>query len=529
MATINSTTTKDRPLRFAALIRVSTEKQEKRGESLRTQEKQIRDAVERMGGKVAKQYAGQEHATAGWERQQLDRLLTDAQKTPRPFDSVIVSHPDRWSRDNVASQTGLDCLKENGIRFFVLGAEQDLFDPTVEMYLAMSAVIGKFQASTQSGKSIENRIERAKRGWPTCGKLPYGRTWDRDKAAWGIDAEVQAMLNDVAARYLAGESMAELAKLYGINHSFLHKTLTAGCGTVWEQRFRMPKMRIDETVQTIVPALLEPAIIAAVKRRAEANKTFSHGSLKHEYLFSRMVFCGECGYAMGGETNPRGKRYYRHDSRNGSASCPLPFRPWVPADLLEEKILEHLADLWGNPAAVEKAMADAEPNKAEAEKARKRLGRIDADLEKVKTGRQRIIGFIGKGTIEEADAEGQLNDLREREIKLSEEADKLRAVLTETLTEEDRKRLAKRVVSARRWVAMRDAERPETMTYEQKRMLIEDVFGGKLPDGRRMGVYVTPIDLERGTKGRRWQYEIRGRIQAEGIVGREAGTSSSRH
>jgi hypothetical protein len=51
----------------------------------------------------------------------------------------------------------------------------------------------------------------------------------------------------------------------------------------------------------VVPALLEPEVIAAVRRRAAANRTFSHGHLKHRYLFARTVFYGDCGYAMSGQ------------------------------------------------------------------------------------------------------------------------------------------------------------------------------------------------------------------------------------
>ena len=32
------------------------------------------------------------------------------------------------------------------------------------------------------------------------------------------------------------------------------------------------------------------------------------------------------------------------------------------------------------------------------------------------------------------------------------------------------------------------------MTWQQKRMLVEDVFGGTTPEGRRMGIYIVPID-----------------------------------
>ena len=373
-------------LRCAALIRVSTERQEKQGESLLTQQTQLTQSAEQLGS-IARWYGGQEHATAGWEREQLDRLLADAKRAPRIFDAVIVTHPDRWSRDNARSKPGLDLLRDNGIRFFVLGMEYDLYDPTARFYLEMSATIGGYQASLQSKKSLEMRIHRARRGLPTCGKLPYGRTFNKATAQWSIVPEVQAIMQDVAARYLNGESMGDLAREYHINQSFLHKTLTTGCGTDWKQRFCSPNLLIDETVTTTVPALLELAIIVAVQQRAAANKTYAHGHLVHRYLLSRMVFCGTCGYAMSGQTNPHGGRYYRHQLRNGAANCPLLFRPWVPADLLEENVLVQLADLWGNPKAVEKALADAEPNKDEIAELRRRLDCIEVERVAIKRAR----------------------------------------------------------------------------------------------------------------------------------------------
>ena len=387
------------PLRCAALIRVSTEKQEKQGESLRTQRTQLTQCAEQLGT-IACWYGGQEHATAGWEREQLERLLADARRTPKPFDAVIVAHPDRWSRDNARSKPGLDLLRDNGIRFFVMGMEYNLYDPTARFYLEMSATIGGYQASLQSKKSLEMRIHRAKRGLPTCGKLPYGRTFNKDTGKWSIIPKTQAILQDVATRYLNGESMGDLSREYNINQSFLHKTLTTGCGAVWEQRFRSPQLLIDETVTTPVPALLEPAVIMAVQHRAAANKTYAHGHLIHRYLFSRMVFCGVCGYAMSGQMNSHGGRYYRHQLRNGAANCPLHFRPWVPADLVEVQVLDELAGLWGNPKAVEKALADAEPNKEEIGKLRRRLDRIEEEQVTIKRARDRILGVHREGPVD---------------------------------------------------------------------------------------------------------------------------------
>lgn len=83
-------------LRFAPIIRVSTEGQEKKGESLRTQTKQIQQYVQSLGGHIPENcwdYLGQEHATPNQERDKLDKLLEDSQHDL--FDAVIVCDASR--------------------------------------------------------------------------------------------------------------------------------------------------------------------------------------------------------------------------------------------------------------------------------------------------------------------------------------------------------------------------------------------------------------------------------------------------
>ena len=61
----------DKQLRFAPLVRVSTEDQEKKGESLEIQKADIERAIKAPGGVLVSdpwRYSGQEHATAGFER-----------------------------------------------------------------------------------------------------------------------------------------------------------------------------------------------------------------------------------------------------------------------------------------------------------------------------------------------------------------------------------------------------------------------------------------------------------------------------
>jgi len=119
--------TTNKPLRLAPIIRVSTEKQEKQGESLNTQTEQILGYINALEAEIPEEcwkYSGQEHASPQMERNKLNQLLVDTSKGI--FDAVIVCDASRWSRDNFKSKEGLEVLRQNGIRFFVGTTEFDL-------------------------------------------------------------------------------------------------------------------------------------------------------------------------------------------------------------------------------------------------------------------------------------------------------------------------------------------------------------------------------------------------------------------
>jgi len=308
-----------KPLRFAPLIRVSTEKQEKKGESLNTQKIQIQDYVERLGGVIPDncgRYSGQEHATQDQERVKLDNLLQDSSKGL--FDAIIVTDASRWSRDNKKSEEGLEILKQNSIQFFTGMTEINLFNPENVLLLKMSVVFGEFNANIQTSKSLHNRIERAKRGIPTGGKPPYGRIFNKQTLGWEIDPDKQKGIEYAARRYLAGGSIPKIAKTLGISGPYLQTVLSKRSGENWEIRFKSDRLKIDETVKFKVPRLLPQKTIDAVIEQAQSNKTYTHGEIKNKYLLSRMIFCDQCGYAMYGKTISSGKKYYIHRKDKGT-------------------------------------------------------------------------------------------------------------------------------------------------------------------------------------------------------------------
>jgi DNA invertase Pin-like site-specific DNA recombinase len=180
-------------LRFAALVRVSTEEQEKKGESLPVQRATLQKDVERLGGEIVAWFGGAEHATAGWEKRELHRLMADVPKGK--FDALIVAYGDRWSRDNAESKKNLELLRQHRIRFFVAGVEKKLHDPTDRFTIGIETEVAEYIALLQLKKAYESRSKRLAAGVPSAGQMPFGRTFKRGKdratGEWGtiVDPE----------------------------------------------------------------------------------------------------------------------------------------------------------------------------------------------------------------------------------------------------------------------------------------------------------------------------------------------------
>jgi site-specific DNA recombinase len=492
-------------MRFAPIIRVSTEDQDKKGESLRTQTTQISHYVESLKGIIPEScwaYRGQEHATSDFERAKLDQLLEDSFKDK--FDAVIVCDSSRWSRDNAKSKEGLRILRSNGIRFFVGTMEFDLYNPEHAFILGMSAEIGEYQAKTQKLKSIVNRIERAKRNVPTSGKLPYGRTFDRKTGTWGLDPEKYKNIQWAADRYLDGDSIVHLAKILDMNFSNLWKILTQRSGPEWEICFRAKDLNIDEKVIMQIPPLLDPATIERIRDKAVKNRTYIHGETKHKYLLSSFIFCQDCGYALMGQANNGDRLYYRHPL-NRMKKCSV--TKWVKAEIIENAVLSLLFNTFGDVEKIKQAVERAIPNMDELNQFQEEHDRLKQTKSGILKERENLIGLAAKGILNEQEVETEIKDIRER---LGAIETRLEQVTIQLSSRPDPEKVKRRSSMAQK--VMVDVAKSKTalrkMTWARKRKLINHAFDGKDDQGNRMGVFVKWNEEDQN-----WDFEIRGILE----------------
>jgi hypothetical protein len=164
---------------------------------------------------------------------------------------------------------------------------------------------------------------------------------------------------------------------------------------------------------------------------------------------------------------------------------------------------------------VQRAIEEAVPDLDKLNDLYKRHAQLKESLDKVHAGRERVISLVGDDEISDADAKRKLATLREREAKLQVELDQLNEQLRYSPDPAAIQKVAERAAktfrqysNAKLVAKTKHANRSlEDMSWEDKRALVEMVFGGMTADGDRMGVYVSK------TEGvRTWRYAVRGHL-----------------
>ena len=171
------------------------------------------------------------------------------------------------------------------------------------------------------------------------------------------------IINEAARLYLEEDySWKQLGERFGMNGTNLHKTMCYRCGDEWSIHFKDKNFKLDETHTLNIPPLLSNETIIAIRRKCEARRTYDHKTQKYQYLFSRLIFDKDTGYALTGTKNQRGTRYYKpYQGRKR--------RYQINADALEKAVLDELFLVLGNKDSLRESVFDGNP-----------LGKVAEDL-----------------------------------------------------------------------------------------------------------------------------------------------------
>ncbi len=509
------------PLRFAGLVRVSTEGQKEKGASIETQKNSIKKSVEYLGGNPSsiKWYEGQEHSTEGYERKIFDKLVADAKE--KLFDAVIFYDLSRWSRDNLKSKTNINVLEKNGIKFYEGIKEYDLSDYNDRFIIGMMTEINERAAKEIKARMCEGKITRAQEGWAVSSPkyLPWGRTFDNDKKntyasvydRWGLKDGAKELMTQVVDRYINGEKTAVLADELGIYPSNLLEIFRGCLGNKWNRTFSSPKRSEKVPVKIPIPPLIDDEKkIEKVIETIASKRTWAHGSYKIDYLFSSMIFDANCGHTLSG-TSKKGKKYYYHQD-NYKKGCGS--RRYIPEKELEIAVLTHLFYMYEDDDKIEKAVLRAYPDQDKFNKLLAEEANDTKEIKRIEKAEDTLAKAISEGVIGFDVAKRRADKLKKQKESIESKIEERKPLLsnrppTKKELEEEVETIKIDMDLFRHTMrgSLQSPSRLSIMSFADKRRLMELAFGGKDIKGNRLGIYVSQGSTKKSIK-----FTIRGKF-----------------
>lgn len=372
-------------LRIALYARVSTEAQEEDGQSLQTQIAMMRDAAKRIGATVVREYQVQESAMPCGERPSLTRLLKEA--ASGCFEAVMVCKVDRLARAIEVLRHIEGKLDKFGIALFEGVEQQNLRSAEGRLNRDIQALIGEYSVNRLKWSAAASRLERAHRGWPHSGMLPFARTIIETKdrrsldAQWGLDAQKLELVEEMYKLYIGkGLNFAQVAKQLGMQPETVRRIMMDQSGPVWARSFVDPATGQQVEVRTAIPPLYTEEQIAQLRVRAKQNQLEREGWLTRgrDYPLSQYLRCSNpnCGWSnlSGHQTrdkrsqvnnpdaSPRTYAYYLHLSRkrrDEAGSVDLDCVHNVPAEEIEDEVFSRLGQLLSSATQLSAAVRAA--------------------------------------------------------------------------------------------------------------------------------------------------------------------------
>lgn len=478
-------TNSEQGLKAAGYVRVSS-KEQVDGESLSTQRQSIKNYAKAQGWKLTDIYAD-EGISGGSvkERHALLRCLQDGMDGK--FNILIIHRLSRFGRNARELMNNQDELSKAGISLRSISEGIDFGNKYGKAMLGMFAVMAELERDIIRETMLENRIARAKRGIPTSGRLPFGRTFNKATGQWYLNKEAANVLRWVAEEYLDnGVSLRELSDTlrtrYKINlcYSSLIDVLSQRCGDTWTIKFK------DEApLMFKIPRILPEETIQRIRGRLAHNHVETRKDVKG-YVLTGSLRCEQCGKSLGGQTqiNKYGKKFQYYQHWHGTCDFNS-----VPLQLIENAVFQTIFENVVDVPSFERAIKDSLPDETLILSLGKRAKACEKELKGMEKELDKLVNLALEGTLKKETIQEREKALYEARGKASEELENLKDRIASM---PDLSRVKQESEQIRRQLLehFSGEDRLQAMAFEEKKHLLHWLFEGKDGQGTPYGIYV---------------------------------------
>lgn len=495
-------------LNCAGYIRVSTPGQVDL-ESLTTQRKSIETFAKANNFKLIEIYSD-EGISGGSvkDRHALLKCLNDGQAGK--FNVLIVHRLSRFGRNALELLNNYKELKNSGIELRSISEGIDFSSSYGNFMLTMLAAIAALERDIIRETTLENRIARGKRGIPTSGAMPYGRTYIKETGVWLLDENKAHIIRDIAEEYLNGGKLLTIAKREKMSYVNLVKILAQRSGDTWTVNFK------DKTPITyIIPRILNDDIIEKIKDRLVFNRKNNRTDIIYKYLLSGFIRCEKCLSAISGQTFHTSKKEYRYYYHRGHPTCKS--FAYIHADKIERAVFETIFENIVDMPSFEKAIADSLPDEKMINDLKLKIIESEKELKKVTKELNKLVEIALSGTLSKETIKAKEKELLEMNIRINENLHNYTIQLN-SLPDITTMKQEANVIRRFLLEKFSGKKRLSEMSFDDKITLLHWLFDGKDEKGTPYGIYITVKDYGKtGGRGRGREqaidYFIYGKIQ----------------
>ena len=345
------------------------------------------------------------------QRDAFQAMLAAAQRTPKPFDVILVWKFSRFARNREDSAIHKSLLRRHGVEVISVSEPVDRDSAMGVLIEGIIEIQDQFYSARLAEEVRRGQREATLEGFSTGGRAPYGyrrvevpdprgRT-DRTgrsirRVTLTIEPAEAAIVRRIYEMYLAGAGYTRLAKNLNAEgvpgpwsrswdgsavREMLRNDVYRGARvygrirkvkTAQGTRSRRSRPEAARTIKEDAhPAIIDPALWERVKTRREAVAKMYEGyernfgatkSLQTRFLLTGLLKCGLCGgnfAARVAQTRRGSGRYYYYGcavrARRGTSVCQN--ATLLPQEAIERDLLEILQQAVLTPATLDRLLA----------------------------------------------------------------------------------------------------------------------------------------------------------------------------
>ena len=404
-------------MRCGLYIRVSTEMQKEKGESLDVQLKRLNAyADSKEDWSVVETYKDAGVSAKNTNRLEFNRMMDDVEQGK--IDVILCTKLDRLFRNTRDFLNTTEYFEKKNLKFVCLEGSIDTSNPAGRVFSTMRAAFAQFERETTADRVRDVMRSRAEEGKWNGGPTPFGYSYEDKELK--INSKEAKTVKEIYNLYFECRSVRHIVHKLNLDGIKTRKGDLWGItsiGRILRNPFYYGIMTYSKRSHTYSGELKRSKnpIYSKGKHKPFISKELFDNvqdiikqqskaapKANAKYLLTGLVYCSVCGSRMHGMSFHKDNRFYSYYKcyghlQQGNAKCT---GGTIKVDNLESSAIDELKGFSVNHNRLEDALKKlTKLNSGNIDLTRERIKSLENRLGKIQTKKQKVFELYEEGNI----------------------------------------------------------------------------------------------------------------------------------